>query len=594
MTFNIVHQNIQGIRNKIIELELFLNETSCDVFCVSEHWAKNDQVISLNIEGYMNVAYYCRNAHIHGGVCMYVRNGIRYSELNFVNDMSVEKHFECTGVKVSINGNKFIILTTYRSPEGDFALFISKLGDLLHEVYKKYKHHNYIVCGDFNINFSKRSNNLHSLLDTFDSYSMYPTIQAPTRGSNCIDNIFINIESSGFKTEVLDNTLGDHLAQILKLSSLNNEENNSDQFPYQYRDIHNQDNINYFLSLLENEKWIEIYELNGDVNGAFNTFHQIFQYYFELAFPIKTRVIKSKKDLKKPWLTRGIRISGEKLKNLHKLSSENEVFKDYYKRYKKVYSKVIKDAKRLYNSDKLLNAKNKSKAAWGIIKQNKTKIIENYKLNVDNDVITDPKAVANNFIQYFNNIPNILTKNKPQHLQITLKENNPISFYFQPATEHEIIDIIKHLKNSNSYGDDNISTNIVKICSKLIAKPLTYLVNCSLEQGVFPECLKIAKIKPLHKSGCKNNIENFRPISLLNSFSKIFEKYAANKVINFFEKYNLLNKNQFGFRKGISTNDAIITFLNTLYSKMDKGEKTLSIFLDLSKAFDTVEHNMLV
>ena len=160
--------------------------------------------------------------------------------------------------------------------------------------------------------------------------------------------------------------------------------------------------------------------------------------------------------------------------------------------------------------------------------------------------------------------------------------------------ELEIVDIIKSLKNSNSAGDDNISVNILKKCAHLISKPLMTIVNLSLVEGIFPERLKIAKIIPIFKSNCRAEIENYRPVSILSSFSKILEKCIATRLISFFEKHRLFNVNQFGFRKGRSTTSAIAKFLTTLYDNINIKNKCIGIFLDLSKAFDLVCHASLI
>lgn len=158
----------------------------------------------------------------------------------------------------------------------------------------------------------------------------------------------------------------------------------------------------------------------------------------------------------------------------------------------------------------------------------------------------------------------------------------------------EILYIIKNLKNSNASGYDEISTNLLKKCMNKIVIPLTDILNTSISNGIFPEKLKIAKIKPLLKSDSGTSMENYRPICLLSSFSKIFEKYVAGKLIAFLDKYELLNDNQFGFRKGRSTTSAINKFLSTLYSHINDKKKCFGIFLDLSKAFDLVSHARLI
>nr|CAI5821148.1 unnamed protein product [Callosobruchus analis] len=150
------------------------------------------------------------------------------------------------------------------------------------------------------------------------------------------------------------------------------------------------------------------------------------------------------------------------------------------------------------------------------------------------------------------------------------------------------------MKNSNSVSDDGLNTNLVKQCYMHITQPLAYLLNYSLETAAFPDTMKIAKIIPIHKSGKATDIQNHRQISLLSLFCKIFGKYAAKCIVEFFQKRSLLNRNQYGLRSGLSTSTATIAFLNMLFDHLDRCTLPLGIFLDLRKAFDLVDHSLLL
>ena len=143
-------------------------------------------------------------------------------------------------------------------------------------------------------------------------------------------------------------------------------------------------------------------------------------------------------------------------------------------------------------------------------------------------------------------------------------------------------------------GSDGINSFIIKKTEKLIAPVLVKLFNKCMDNGIFPDSLKIASIIPLHKGGVKNEATNYRPISLLPLFSKIFEKVIKHRLITFLDKNNLITDNQFGFRKSHSTELAVIDIQNTLLQNLDNNKLTCTIFLDLSKAFDSVNHNILL
>ena len=123
---------------------------------------------------------------------------------------------------------------------------------------------------------------------------------------------------------------------------------------------------------------------------------------------------------------------------------------------------------------------------------------------------------------------------------------------------------------------------------------MAHVVNSSFEQGVFPQALKTAKVVPVHKGGSKTDIKNYRPISLLATFSKVFEKLMHNRVINFLDTYNILCENQYGFRPGRSCEHALLNAKDRILNSMSKKQVTLLLLIDFSKAFDLVDHSILL
>jgi hypothetical protein len=153
---------------------------------------------------------------------------------------------------------------------------------------------------------------------------------------------------------------------------------------------------------------------------------------------------------------------------------------------------------------------------------------------------------------------------------------------------------LKNTNSNKSCGYDGISTNVLKIIAKEISKPLTHIFNLTFSNGIIPDKLKIALVTPIFKGNERNRFENYRPISVLNYFSKLLEKLMAARLTKFIEKNNVLSKHQYGFRKNRSTELAVLNFTDKITKAIDEGKFTVGVFLDLSKAFDTINHKILI
>ena len=165
---------------------------------------------------------------------------------------------------------------------------------------------------------------------------------------------------------------------------------------------------------------------------------------------------------------------------------------------------------------------------------------------------------------------------------------------FNLVDENTILSTINRLKNKSSHGFDNISNILIKKAKHVLVKPLTLLINQTLTTGEFPNELKISKVKPLFKTGDTLQINNYRPISLLPSVSKICEYIIFDQLLDYMETNQLLSLQQFGFRRGYSTELAALRLTDHLTKEMDNFRMPVNVFLDLSKAFDTLDHEILL
>ena len=159
-------------------------------------------------------------------------------------------------------------------------------------------------------------------------------------------------------------------------------------------------------------------------------------------------------------------------------------------------------------------------------------------------------------------------------------------------TGNEILEATKLLLDKKTPDHTGISTNFVKQTIPVLLNPLLHIFTLSFNTGIVPSQFKIAKVIPIFKSGDKSSMDNYRPISLLSTFSKILEKIVASRLLTFLDDGNILSKFQFGFRRGHSTVHPMVHFLNKITESLNKKKHSIAIFCDLKKAFDTCNQNM--
>jgi len=208
-------------------------------------------------------------------------------------------------------------------------------------------------------------------------------------------------------------------------------------------------------------------------------------------------------------------------------------------------------------------------------KQEICNILNNYYVNIMKSLLKDQTPT---------------TKNKIH----TLSTNLPNSMYLEKTSVDEILTIVKSMNGKKSVSDDNLSTFFIKHVISEIITPLNHIFNLSLSQGIFPTCFKTSKIIPIFKKGSREEISNYRPISLLSPLSKILEKIMAIRLKSFLQKNNLLTDKQYGFRPHHSTELALLEFAQNILNNMNKKILTVGLFIDLAKAFDLIDHDLLI
>lgn len=526
------------------------------------------------------------------------KNTLKVTEILDLTRLSIDSIFECSAISLTLNKIKYCIICLYRIPNlsrSDTNIFLSKLEESANIIFSKYPNSRVLYCGDFNIDFLCKTNNTTDLLDLFHSYCLYPAFNEPTHfqnnSSSAIDYMLLNFHDIILEKNLLNTGLSDHVGQKIVFEVFTPD----NKHLYTFRSL-SRKNILKFKMYLKSESWQSVFN-STTIDDKYEIFNNILHSYYDLSFNFVTKNLDIKN---KDWITTGIKISSIRLKELFVYQKNNIIEKEHYKRYKKIYNKVIRQAKKMYLDNLIINSANKSRTVWKVI-NGAVKNVATDKTNSDMEIrgklITDKKIISNEFNNFFINLPKSLVT--PQNM--TNNINNTIrtptidkSIQLEPVTISEVIDTINNLKNSKATGPDDFSIKIIKQCANELAKPLCHLVNECFNNGKFPNLLKISKIIPLPKKGDGNLLNNYRPIALLSVFSKIFEKLLSKRIVFFLESNELYSPNQHGFRDNRSTISALTDILHFIYRNLDEGKKVMAIFIDLSKAFDCVNHDILL
>lgn len=551
---------------------------------LTEHWKKEEELKSYNLTDFQLASFYCRKEILHGGAAVYVRHGTSWKKRNDLMELSEDLMFECAAIELILNNVRTVILSVYRTPNTDIDLFLGKIDTLLNKLIDDKVL--IFLTGDFNVNILRDDCKTAAFLSLLSSYDLLPAIFEPTRfgsgAQSCIDNIFTN--SKNFAGEILHTHISDHTGQ--KVAFELDGASTSITLNRRVFGLHERQ---LFRHMLAGQDWRMIYQVNeSDVEEQWVVFMNLLIPIFNHCFLIKSFRVKTEN--KSYYNSPAVAKCKRELDVLLVLSRNDEAYGEAYKTTKLEYDKALKQARRDCYSQRILCSQNKSKSTWQIVNE-----VRGGACNVkDIDIAGSPQEMSNVFNTYMVGAAPSLVKNLKGKKDISNIAYNPNSMFVTPVTDVEILDIINSLKNKKSSGYDEISVNILKDCAKEISSPLSYIINNSFLHGIFPGNLKLAVVKPIYKKGDPALPESYRPISLLPTFSKIFEKAMCTRLMSFFSAHKLINPSQHGFLAGKSIETAVYDFVNEIVAHFESGHIALGSFLDLSKAFDCLDHALLL
>ena len=608
---NLVHLNVRSLMggHRFDMIRHQIESSRVDIFTISESWlttAIPDRVIECmnynvvrldrkwNDEGRDNLF-----PKRGGGVACYIKSDIKYSETKFELLNKSCRDLEMLWVSIEIdNMRPLVVITVYRPPQGDYKKCNTLLNEALERANLK-DNTDIFVLGDFNIDLAdKNSIKARELEFTARSLGLKQLVKSHTRiahrngqvSKSKLDLIFSN---SNFITETrtLDLNISDHLAVLVNRKKVGAKLEKVEFAGRSYKNYRKEE----FQHNLINCDWDGFYAQN-DPNRLWDIMEHIILDQANQFCPLKMFKVKA---LREPWITNeaveAIRDKDRLLKKARKSGKEadwanarlarNRVGRDL----ENLRADFLKGQQEINKND----PKNFWKSISSVFPGKKSKTSKIWLKHHTNDTQIEDIQAANYINTFFTNIgQNLARQFQNDWKYFGVRSLNTIDRFTTDA--EEVKRLCREINPMKSSGMDELSSKLCKDAFLVLSEQLAHIFNSSLVTGCFPDKWKIAKILPLFKGGDRESVNNYRPVSLLPLPGKLLEKIVHKRISSFWEDNNILSANQGGFRKGYSTVATIADLTDRLFHHINLGDTTLAAFVDLRKAFDTVNLNILL
>ena len=592
--FSILLLNMRSMHANFSNFEaLFVDALPClDIIVMTETWLHPNDFLNQFALPSFNFYHRARHSKRGGGVAIYVHHKFSVSE----SAATPLEGSETMALHVGWGRTADLhLVAVYREPAGDLSQFLEGLETVLGGVSG-----DTVLLGDFNIDVSEEHGTEYK--NILSAYGFTNTIQTPTRicdsTKTILDHINMNVTSFMTTSATILADISDHLPCLISFTSLQSSFN-TESLPHIPKP-----NPDKLLECVSKKAWPP-YHLNYDTQTAYNKFLTDFRNVIDEATMISNQKRPHLRNpFKKPWMTKLLIRQIQKRKRLHDemlKSRDNPLLKDKYTRFRNKVTDLIKERKREFYVSKIKDADENPNRKWQVIKQiiNKVNSTPAPKQLFDGtEIVTRTEDICSVLNDFFVSVgPNLSVKfdlathSAPKCLPCCPPET---AFHLSEVTEHEVYNLLSGINPKKSTGPDRISPAVLKTLSNNIKTPLCGLINQSLSTGCFPDLLKVAKVIPLFKKGDPQNPSNYRPISILNAISKLFERVIGKQLTYFLEHNNILTGDQFGFRRGRNTTQAVLKITENLKENLNLRLQTLGIFVDFSKAFDTINHDILL
>lgn len=595
-----MYTNVDSLYNKLGELKTLLKDKNYDIVALTEIFPKS-QVIDYNdsiwnIPGY-TLYHPSQKIFTARGCVIYTKETIQAFEIDSF-DFEYIEHIQ---IGIHTLESNILISCIYRSPNATNEKCIDELSGLLSMThFKSIKFDCRLYMGDFNckeINWQNMTTSvgtdhistkfLESVMDTY----LFQHVHQPTRyrGDNhpsLLDLIFTN--EDGMINMV------DHCAP------LGNSDHEVLEFKVVYRNVnnvHNDEKMCYFKgdydainSRLNNVEWEDLLS-EGSIDDYWDRFAD--ELSMSCAENIPVRKPKHK-NYDTPWMNEDTLSAVQNKRKMWKKYKycKNEINKQRYEQAKTYSNMKVREAQEKYEKDIVTKVKDDPKVFWRYV-QSKTKVKENIQCIIDEngELYTDNENKAELLNKFFHSVftHEQDVNNLPPFNQRTNSKLEDVSFTEELVKKH-----LSKVKETKSQGSDSIHPKLIKETVETITKPVTKIFTKSMECHQLPSQWKLANITPIHKKGSRQEVSNYRPISLTSIICKTMERIVRDKIMAYMEVNNFFSKHQHGFRKGRSCTTQLIEVIENWTESIDNQNSIDAIYLDFQKAFDTVPHQRLI
>ena len=597
--------NINSIRNKLEDLK-FLVAENVDILVISE--TKLDESFptsQFSINGFKKPFRYDRNAN-GGGILVYIRDKVPANE---IKQMNIANSIECVLTEINVGKKKWALISTYRPPSQCEKFFFEEMGKVLDQLAPRYE--NFVIVGDLN---SEETN--CEISNFMDVYGLKNLIKSPTCYKS-VDNpssidMFLTNKASGFQnTTTIEVGLSDFHLMILTV--LKSGFVKKGPRIVTYRDYSKFDPIKFRSDLQSN------LAKDNEEYSVFENFNSVVEEVLNNHVPLKQKYLRANDA---PFMTKTLRkaiMLRTQLRNRLNRHNTSENRKAFKKQRNKCV-KILRQAKRSYYGNLDMNSVTDNKKFWRTVKPlftDKVQTSSSITLVENEKLITNDNEIAEIFNEFFTNItktidiaPSECTVVPTDHLldpveiavekfkyhpsiqKIKDKVKHNSYFDFQPVIMKAVIDQLSSLNPKKASTVKSIPARILKENQDIFAPLLTKIFNNSLLQKIFPEDLKLGDITSLFKNDEATKKRNYRPITVLSALSKVFERLLYSQMVDFADTF--LVPYLCGFRKGFNTQHALLRLMDTCKNSLDKKGVAGALLMDLSKAFDCINHELLI